>query len=54
LLDTDLSPAEWRDKLKEAGDENDEYFVIRLQQAWAAFRMDKDATDWLKDLARTW
>ena len=46
--------AAWRDKLKAAGDANDEYFVGRLTKNWAGFNTGKPATDWLKSPARRW
>lgn len=54
FLDTIDSPAVWRDRLKGAGDANDEYFVIRLKKQWAAFNLDQDAAAWLKDVQRRW
>jgi hypothetical protein len=54
FLDTLDSPAAWRDKLKAAGDANDEYFVGRLTKNWAGFNTGKPATDWLKSPARRW
>ena len=54
LIDTNLTPATWRDKLKESGDKNDEYFVIQQKENWASSNMDKDATDWLKSPSRNW
>lgn len=54
FVDTQLSPSEWRDALTAAGDPNDEYFVCRLRQSWAARNMDDDAVAWLKSTSRTW
>jgi hypothetical protein len=54
LLDTELEPSEWRDKLRAIGDDNDEYFIVRLRQNWAARKMDSDATSWLKSSSRSW
>lgn len=54
FLDTIDTPAVWRDRLKSAGDANDEYFVVRLQKHWAAFNVDQDVAAWLKDVHRRW
>lgn len=54
LLDTQRTPAQWRDSLKAAGDSNDEYFVGRLRQSWASLNMGAPATDWLKSESRRW
>ena len=53
IIDTDLTPADWRDKLKAAGDGNDEYFIARLQRQWASFNMG-NAANWLNEAARSW
>lgn len=54
LIDTALSPSDWRDKLKSAGDPNDEYFVVKLAQNWASFNMDASSVNWLKASNRSW
>jgi len=54
LLDTDREPAWWRDKLLEAGDSNDEYFVCVLRQNWASRNLDSSVAEWLKSPSRTW
>lgn len=54
LVDSSRAPNEWRDALRDAGDPNDEHFVVRLRQNWASSHLDKDATAWLKDPARSW
>lgn len=54
LVDTDIEPADWRDKLKAAGDPNDEYFIFRLAKHWASLNIDSDAATWLKSASRTW
>lgn len=54
FLDTTVEPSDWVDRLKAAGDPNDEYFVCRLRQHWASFRMDKEVVDWLKSSTRSW
>lgn len=54
LVDTERSPAEWRDSLGVAGDPNDEYFVSRLAHNWASRGIDQDIADWLKSPARNW
>jgi hypothetical protein len=53
LLDSLEEPAWWRDSLIEVGDENDSYFVARLQRKWAA-RKAGGAGAWLNDDARRW
>lgn len=54
LLDTDRDPAWWRDRLRQHGDSNDEYFVCRIQHYWAAFNMGEAVAEWLKSPSRTW
>jgi hypothetical protein len=54
LIDTTQDPDWWCDRLKAAGDANDEYFVARLRQHWASYNMDKDCIDWLKSPSRRW
>lgn len=54
LIDTTLSPSDWRDKLKAAGDPNDEYFVVKLTQNWASLNMDQPSVSWLKSSDRSW
>ena len=54
FIDTFLEPSDVRDRLKDAGDPTDEYFVARMRQHWAAFNTDSDATDWLKSPNRRW
>lgn len=54
FLDSEISTATWRDQLKEAGDANDEFFVVRLTRDWASFNLDSIAANWLKDGARAW
>lgn len=53
IIDTDLTPADWREKLKQAGDPNDEYFIARLQRQWASFNMGS-AANWLNESSRHW
>jgi len=52
LIDTPLSPKNWVDKLKLAGDSDDEYFVVQLVQNAAWNNMDQEAVDWLN--SRNW
>ena len=47
-------PTAWRDRLRAAGDTNDEYLVARLRQNWAGRKIGSEAADWLKDSRRTW
>ncbi len=54
FVDTQQSPSQLRDSLKAAGDPNDEYFVVRLHQNWAAFKLDGDVAGWLKSNNRSW
>jgi hypothetical protein len=53
-LDTDREPSWWRDELKKRGDANDEYFVARMHQNWAGYKMGQEMVDWLKSPNRTW
>lgn len=53
LIDTRSDPEWWRDQLKERGDSNDEYFVVRLQRDWSGFNMGGGG-EWLNDPARRW
>lgn len=54
LIDTALSPSDWIDKLKAAGDPNDEYLVTRLAHNWASYNMDSSSAAWLKSPSRSW
>jgi hypothetical protein len=54
FIDTDREPPWWRDQLKVVGDANDEYFVCRLHNNWATFKVDQPVNEWLKSPARTW
>lgn len=54
LIDSGLSPSTWVEKLKEAGDSNDEYLVTKLAHQWASRNMDADVVAWLKSPDRTW
>lgn len=54
FLDTTINPSDWVDRLKAAGDPNDEYFVARMHQRWAARNMGQEVADWLKSPSRTW
>lgn len=54
LLDTNLQPSDWVEKLKKAGDPNDEYFVSRLAHNCSWNNMDADVVTWLKSSSRTW
>lgn len=56
FVDTNGTPAAWRNALSEAGDSNDEYFVARIHQPpqWASFNLDNEAVAWLKNSARNW
>lgn len=54
LIDTPLSPSDWVDKLRAAGDPNDEFFISRLSHNWASRNMDAEVASWLKSSARTW
>ena len=53
LVDTALSPAQCRDALNSVTSEAT-YFVVRLQQNWAANNLDEDVVAWLKHPARKW
>jgi hypothetical protein len=54
FLDTLVKPAQWRDRLKEAGDPNDEYFVAQMQKHWASSNLGQKMNDWLKNPTRRW
>lgn len=54
LIDTTEEPSYWRDRMKDAGDANDEYLVARLHRHWASFNLDKGSVAWLKDPRRRW
>jgi hypothetical protein len=56
LLDTLKDPKWWRARLKEAGDEDDSFFVAQLTEAadWAGRKLDDGAGIWLNDSARRW
>lgn len=55
LIDTTNDVGTWRDRLRDAGDANDEYFVARFQHdEWASYGLDQDAADWLKSSSRRW
>lgn len=53
LVDTEQSPAWWRDKLRETSDDAT-YFVVLLTKNWASWKMSKSVVDWLKSTDRTW
>jgi len=54
FLDTLIDPVSWRDRLKTAGDPNDEYFVARMSQDWASYNLGTEMTAWLKSPSRHW
>jgi hypothetical protein len=54
IIDTSKNCAYWRDALKKAGDQDDEFYVAELKKHWASSMVDKKTTDWLKDADRTW
>lgn len=54
IIDTQRTPKTWLEELKAAGDNNDEYFVVRLQESWWSTNLDRSSIAWLKDPARTW
>lgn len=54
LIDTNLTPSDWVNKLKKAGDPNDEYFVSKLAHNCAWSNMDTEVVSWLRDKNRTW
>ena len=54
LIDSQYSTGYWRDALKNVGDSNDEFFVVRLNHDWASFNFDSSAASWLNDTQRTW
>lgn len=54
LIDTASSPEEWVAKLRNAGDQNDEYFISKLAHNWWSQNLDKDIVTWLKSSSRNW
>lgn len=54
LIDTTLTPSDWVNKLKLAGDPNDEYFVARLAHNVAWNNTDADTIAWLRSSSRSW
>ncbi len=54
LIDTTLTPADWVEKLKLAGDPNDEYLVSKLDHNVAWYNMDSDTEAWLRSSSRSW
>lgn len=54
FLDTTLTPQQVVDRLRAAGDANDEYFVAQMRQNWWSFNMDANVVSWLKDPGRSW
>ncbi len=54
LIDTDAAASDWVDKLKAAGDSNDEYLITCLTGNWAAWNTDADVISWLKSTDRNW
>lgn len=53
ILDTSLSAAEIRDKIKKVIDSNDVLLVIEVRKHWASFNLPQGAVDWLKSDNRT-
>lgn len=54
LIDTTLEPSNWVDKLKAAGDPNDEYLVSRLAHNLSWKNMDSSTVSWIKSPTRSW
>lgn len=56
LIQSSASTSAWRDALRRAGDENDEYFIARISSPmeWASFNLDRVAVAWLEDPTRQW
>jgi len=54
LIDTTLTASAWRDKLRAAGDANDEYLVTRLSGSWASLNMSANVVNWIESSSRTW
>jgi CRISPR/Cas system-associated endoribonuclease Cas2 len=54
FLDTQEDCGPWRDRLREAGDANDEFFVAQLRKHWAERGIGSDGIAWLKSGDRTW
>jgi hypothetical protein len=52
LLDTGVSPATIRDKLRQLIDSNDVVLAIRVARDWATSRFS--CGEWLNDPARNW
>lgn len=54
FVDTVRDPGWWVDRLRAAGDANDEHFVARMQRSWTSWNMNKPCVDWLNDASRRW
>lgn len=54
LIDTDSPPASWVQKIKNAGDANDEYLIVQLEHNCAWQNMSTNVIAWLKSPTRTW
>ena len=52
LIETDDSPAVWRDRLKNTAYEAT-YFVVQLRHNWAGSQLDGSVSSWLKN-SRDW
>lgn len=54
IIDTELPPEKWVEKLATTADSNDEFLVTRLQENWWSKNMDDSVVKWLKNPARSW
>ena len=53
FIDTNIGPADVRTALCKLVDQNDQIYVNRLHQHWAACRKEQ-CSEWLKSPERTW
>lgn len=54
LIDSRIEPGDWIEKLKNAGDSDDEYFVSELKRNWSSINMGTKVVEWLKNTSRDW
>lgn len=54
LIDTAISPSDWVDKLRAAGDDDDKFFVSQLKHNVAWYNIGQSSKEWLRSSNRTW
>ena len=54
LIDTTESTRDWRTKLRNAGDDDDTFFVTRLKHDCAWRNLSTSSASWIKSSDRTW